>query len=230
DGKDGADGTDGQDGQDGADGEDGSQIFAGTGAPDPGMGATGDFYLDKRSYNLYGPKTSSGWGMALNLKGADGNANVTRYLFPEHDYSSAAYTDILRIPSLSKAEMTESTWLVYLVKNSTSSYTDEIYYPVPGYAFSSPEDPSPVFYNMRYLYRNSPAQAEFQISRQGVAAAARKFDRTEIVRIEASNTIDKSKTKDNNAIIPEGLDVSNYNEVAKYYGFGNTTPETLQHH
>jgi len=60
-------------GQDGNDGEDGSQIYAGTGAPAASLGVEGDYYLNKTSYELYGPKTSSGWGTPLNLKGT---ANV----------------------------------------------------------------------------------------------------------------------------------------------------------
>ncbi|PAU93639.1 hypothetical protein CK503_10820 [Aliifodinibius salipaludis] len=60
-------------GQDGQDGEDGSQIHAGSGAPDASLGAVGDYYLDEDSYDLYGPKTESGWGTPINLKGT---ANV----------------------------------------------------------------------------------------------------------------------------------------------------------
>jgi hypothetical protein len=66
-------GEDGQDGADGQDGEDGSQIHSGTGAPDASLGVVGDYYLDKDSFDLYGPKTDSGWGTPINLKGT---ANV----------------------------------------------------------------------------------------------------------------------------------------------------------
>lgn len=55
-------------GADGQDGADGSQIYAGEGAPDAGIGAVGDYYLDKANYDLYGPKTTSGWGDPLNLQ------------------------------------------------------------------------------------------------------------------------------------------------------------------
>lgn len=73
DGRDGVDGQDGQDGADGQDGEDGSQIYAGTGSPDVSLGVTGDYYLDKADYELYGPKTGSGWERPISLKGT---ANV----------------------------------------------------------------------------------------------------------------------------------------------------------
>lgn len=55
-------------GEDGQDGTDGSQIYAGEGPPDGGIGVVGDYYLDKASYDLYGPKTTSGWGDPLNLQ------------------------------------------------------------------------------------------------------------------------------------------------------------------
>jgi hypothetical protein len=84
----GADGANGQDGQDGVDGKDGSQILTGEGAPSIDVGKIGDFYLDITSYTLYGPKTNSilskksvSWGPGLELKGADGNANVKSFKF-----------------------------------------------------------------------------------------------------------------------------------------------------
>jgi len=57
----------------GATGTAGSKILNGTVTPAAGTGAIGDYYLDKTSYSLYGPKTSTGWGTALSLKGT---ANV----------------------------------------------------------------------------------------------------------------------------------------------------------
>jgi hypothetical protein len=57
----------------GAAGAAGSKILSGAGTPAATTGAIGDYYLDKNSYSLYGPKTSTGWGVALSLKGT---ANV----------------------------------------------------------------------------------------------------------------------------------------------------------
>lgn len=62
-------GTDGSNGKDGTNGTDGSQIFAGTNFPATGLGTTGDYYLRKTTFDLYGPKTPSGWGSPINLKG-----------------------------------------------------------------------------------------------------------------------------------------------------------------
>jgi hypothetical protein len=50
----------------------GSQILSGNGAPSASIGSTGDYYLDKSTGNLYGPKTAGGWGNPVSLKGANG--------------------------------------------------------------------------------------------------------------------------------------------------------------
>lgn len=52
----------------GADGQDGSQILSGTTAPEASQGAIGDFYLNTTNFDLFGPKTQSGWGTPVNLQ------------------------------------------------------------------------------------------------------------------------------------------------------------------
>ncbi|MCW9708246.1 hypothetical protein [Fodinibius salsisoli] len=81
-GEDGQDGEDGADGQDGADGKDGSQIYSGSGAPAESLGNTDDFYLNKSSFELYGPKTDSGWGVPLNMQ-AKTNVMYTTWFEPD---------------------------------------------------------------------------------------------------------------------------------------------------
>lgn len=188
-------------GKDGQDGEDGSQIFSGSGAPDASLGIVGDYYLDKDNYHLYGPKTSSGWGSPLNLKGADGNANVTRYLFPGHDFSSVPHT-FLEIQDVeSSEEMKQSSWHVYLRDGST-------YYHIPGVV-----NPDYLFSVSHYYLSNGTMSFTIDM-RQG---AGRYFDQIEVVRVEVSNTVDYRKQ--NGTVIPDDLDFSDYNEVAGYYGF-----------
>jgi len=50
----------------------GSQILSGNGVPTNSLGSVGDYYLNKTTMELYGPKTSEGWGNAIGLKGAQG--------------------------------------------------------------------------------------------------------------------------------------------------------------
>lgn len=69
----GANGATGPTGANGNNGAPGSKILSGTVVPGADIGALGDYYLDKTTYSLYGPKTETGWGIALSLKGT---ANV----------------------------------------------------------------------------------------------------------------------------------------------------------
>lgn len=45
----------------------GTGILNGSGSPDSTTGIYGDFYLDTDNLNLYGPKTSLGWGSPVDL-------------------------------------------------------------------------------------------------------------------------------------------------------------------
>jgi hypothetical protein len=75
-------GANGATGATGASGAAGSTTLSGAGLPAASLGKTGDYYLDKTNYLLYGPKTVSGWGIPINLQGPAGpqgpagNANV----------------------------------------------------------------------------------------------------------------------------------------------------------
>ena len=73
DGKDGTNGKDGNNGNDGANGRDGSLILSGTTTPTASQGKIGDWYIDTQNKRLYGPKTESGWGTAINLASNSGS-------------------------------------------------------------------------------------------------------------------------------------------------------------
>ncbi|HWK05116.1 MAG TPA: hypothetical protein VNS58_15855 [Puia sp.] len=73
----GTTGATGAGGSQGIAGPAGSQIFSGSTAPADTLGNVGDFYINKLADSLYGPKTLSGWGMAVSLQGAQGSAGAT---------------------------------------------------------------------------------------------------------------------------------------------------------
>ena len=56
----------------GINGKDGTAILSGNSTPALNVGNIGDYYFDKSSYKLYGPKKADGWGIPVILKGADG--------------------------------------------------------------------------------------------------------------------------------------------------------------
>ena len=57
----------------GTNGKNGSTILSGTTAPTLNIGEIGDYYLNKSTYDLYGPKTNDSWGTPINLKGREGS-------------------------------------------------------------------------------------------------------------------------------------------------------------
>lgn len=76
-GENGTDGAKGEKGEQGLKGADGSTIHSGTGAPAGSLGNIGDFYLDKNTAELYGPKTATGWPTPISLKGSTGATGAT---------------------------------------------------------------------------------------------------------------------------------------------------------
>ena len=47
-------------------------ILSGKGAPQSSLGANGDFYIDQKSFNFYGPKAKNRWPIPISLKGPAG--------------------------------------------------------------------------------------------------------------------------------------------------------------
>lgn len=70
-------GPEGDPGPQGDPGVDGRTVLSGTGAPGPGLGVDGDFYIDTATSDIYGPKTAGAWGAATSLIGAEGPTGNT---------------------------------------------------------------------------------------------------------------------------------------------------------
>ncbi|MGM0546122.1 MAG: hypothetical protein ACQEST_05310 [Bacteroidota bacterium] len=209
----------GDDGQDGADGQAGSQIYSGSGAPDASLGTVGDYYLDKTNYDLYGPKTkpnkvSDGWGNPLNLKGADGSDNVTRYIYPNSIDFTSTYNKSFSLNAIginSDEDLVNHIFLVYL-KYEDFSLEGTIYYQLPGYGYN--ED---TFYATYHYWSESLGQANLSIIKQD--GPGEVYNELEIVRIEAGDYDYPSYKVAEQHIIPDHLDTSNYQAVAEFYGF-----------
>ncbi|WP_039867209.1 hypothetical protein [Pedobacter sp. BAL39] len=75
-GANGIQGPAGQNGANGSNGTNGNKILNGSGAPAANIGAVNDYYLDKTSYTLYGPKLTAGWGIGVSLKGPAGTSGI----------------------------------------------------------------------------------------------------------------------------------------------------------
>ena len=68
----GSQGEKGEQGPQGIPGAAGSTIFSGEGEPVADMGKAGDYYLNKSTAEIYGPKSDEGWDAPTNLKGQQG--------------------------------------------------------------------------------------------------------------------------------------------------------------
>ena len=51
-------------------------ILSGVGAPSNAIGIDGDFYIDVKNSNIYGPKMKKKWPAAVSLKGSNGSAGT----------------------------------------------------------------------------------------------------------------------------------------------------------
>lgn len=73
DGEIGPQGPQGEKGEQGIKGVDGTVIHSGTSAPSASIGKVGDYYINLSTRELYGAKTSNGWGNPVSLKGEKGD-------------------------------------------------------------------------------------------------------------------------------------------------------------
>lgn len=72
-----AEGTVGLQGPRGERGENGFTIHSGEGIPSSGLGVNEDYYVDKSSHLIYGPKVGGAWGSGTSLIGERGEKGLT---------------------------------------------------------------------------------------------------------------------------------------------------------
>src|SRR5699024_3487328 len=63
----------GEQGADGQAGKDGTSVLSGTADPKDSEGKNGEFYINTKSYEIYGTKKDNKWGTANSLLGAKGD-------------------------------------------------------------------------------------------------------------------------------------------------------------
>ena len=59
--------------------DEGGVLLSGTSAPAAGLGYNGDFYLNSATWQIYGPKTTPGWGSPTSIHGAVGPRIINTY-------------------------------------------------------------------------------------------------------------------------------------------------------
>ena len=75
----GPQGLPGTNGLNGTNGTNGNTVLNGSGAPSDGLGSVGDVYLDTTSNNIYGPKTTNGWGNGKSIVGPKGISGIPKF-------------------------------------------------------------------------------------------------------------------------------------------------------
>jgi hypothetical protein len=135
------------------------------------------------------------------VQGADGNANVSLYTFEGHDFT-ATNAVIYHIDDTSKEQFDTNLYLIYMGQFDDQR---EIWYQMPGYGELRQTQYQS---HMRYFFNNTRASAT--IFRTPDTGPGEVYDETRIFTIEANpaNRIDLSE-----------IDLSNYEEVATYFGF-----------
>jgi hypothetical protein len=128
--------------------------------------------------------------------GITGNANVTQYNFPGHDFAADA-SSFLQVTTTADT-MARSAWHVYLVRSPNS-----LVYPMPGFGYNAVSD-----YRM---YWSFTSKANFFINK--VSGAGEDYSSIRIIRFYANNVMTGGKFLEPQ---PE-IDFSDYYAVCKYY-------------
>lgn len=129
-------GPQGPQGNTGAAGANGKTILTGTGVPAANIGTTGDYFLDRNTYNFYGPKDGSGWNAPVSLKGPKGDPGTANVIYSGWRYAtsfndstidnSSLKVGYLTAPALTPALLNTSLIQVYFTYgggNFTLPYT-----------------------------------------------------------------------------------------------------------
>jgi hypothetical protein len=77
-------------------------VLSGAGAPAPGLGADGDYYLDAAGRAIYGPKSGGGWGSAWALSGPPGSETAYSTT-TQQSTASTAFEDVAGLSFASAA-------------------------------------------------------------------------------------------------------------------------------
>ena len=156
-----------------------------------------------------GPQGDTG---PQGIPGADGNANVTLYIFDGNNFTTT--TNAIRHINLeNETELIDNAWLVYLrYPQPANNEFPFLYYHVPGLGFGGNSE-----YRVNHTWRAISLGAQFEIRR--ASGAGENYDQIRIIRIESSETVEGADVAGKlamNSQIPNGINVYDYYEVVRY--------------
>lgn len=155
-----------------------------------------------------GPEGPEGLQGPEGPQGPTGNANVTVHIFDGHDFSSDAVADStegLFINFENESEGIQNSWNIYL-KESSGWYLD-----VPGWGINHQTE-----YYTGHIWNENDSRMNFWI--QAIEGPGEPYEEIHVVQVEANNTEDHTSAKRAANVIPEDLDMSDYEEVMNFYG------------
>ncbi|MBN2486149.1 MAG: hypothetical protein JXB34_09265 [Bacteroidales bacterium] len=211
-------GSKGDKGDTGEAGTDGSAIYAGTTAPELSTGKEGDYFLNTSSYDLYGPKTSSSWGVPINLKGT-ANVMYSAWIGADWNIQNHATLKGMSIPvnQLSNNVQRDRCLVVVYQKQ----YGTGQIYPMPGsgrwsnvwyqYSFGGTSSGFTQKIYITLVSTDGTDLTEYQYS-----AVRGNYFRYVLIPGEVLNPASINKQKENFA--PNLMD---YQETSKYFGLEN---------
>lgn len=163
-----------------------------------------------------GPQGEQGAQGPEGPQGPAGNANVTVHIFDGHDFSNDAVADSTEGVSVNfenESVAIQNSWNIYL-KDVSGWYLD-----VPGWGINHQSE-----YYTGHIWNETDSRMNFWI--QVVEGPGEQYEEIHIVQIEANNTEDHTSGKQAANLIPENLDMSDYEAVMDYYG---DSVETVRH-
>jgi len=193
----------------GSDGKNGSQIYSGSSAPQSSLGEEGDYFLNSSTFDLYGPKTDSGWGTPINLKGT-ANVMYSEWVNPQQweegtfNATKYRYFDILA-NAMTQDILDNGVVNVYTNLNTQSIYS------LPIGKGDTPANP-----NYSFFFELKPQQLRIGYINPDNSTTLPMALNTNIdfryVLIPGEESLAKRKAKS----LP--IDLNNYQEVKKYFG------------
>ncbi|NGP88234.1 collagen-like protein [Fodinibius halophilus] len=194
----------------GQDGKDGSQIYSGSSAPQSSLGKEGDYYLNKSTFDLYGPKTANSWGTPINLKGT-ANVMYSSWVNPPQWNGSTQTTTKYRYFDISANAMTQDIIDKGIVKVYTNFNTPSVY-SLPLAKAGSPGNP-----NYSYFFQLNPQQLRIAYMNPDATGtlpnALGTSSEFRYVLIPGGKHL---KTKAKAGELP--IDLNDYEQVKRYFG------------
>jgi len=161
-----------------------------------------------------GPQGEQGPEGEQGPPGEDGNANVTMHIFDGHDFSVVPNIDFCLGDNITEQEMVESLWKVYL--GTEVEEFGFVYWHIPGVANATEYGAITAYDSLGNLCSDELAQPVIDVAR--VDGPGEEYQEIRIIQILANTVVDHRNNQINNDLVPDFLDLTDYQMVVDYFG------------